>query len=803
MSLRSSAAAVLLCALSVSVEAGENGPAWRIEVGKGESWIPSNREIIHGEGGIVGFDARRVFKVSMLGDFDVDLGRRPMLEIVTAPSRAHWRLTGKTADGPETVLADYQTEGICRRNVATRLKALGKQRVTLRFMMWGWGAPAIQKLMLKRVAFVPKRAECDADSLSGEVLAWHERNLARAKAIGPVKHEHPSLRFRNAQKAALLKKARTTHRKFTGNILELISRMPEEKGKPVVVFDPGKQPRSTYVWGNNLLQLRPAASAPARIPWRDLYWHDFSLWLLAAALTDDAAFADQGKRWALALARWKFWMRPSYIFFDFGTSYPLQCLATAYDIGHAHMREPERAEVRAAIIQLAHGLYLNTMAGQGSIYNDLRGNHTSVTFCGLGMAGLALLGEHEEAACWVALAEEFMLNSFKEHTSGAWTESPSYGNYGVNEWLRLAEMLRNVTGRDHLKHPFLKRYGDFQLMLADWEGRDLAYNQGGAGARWNHWVFFYIAGELKDPNIQWLANFCIEGGKGVTGYGDAFWWASPSQEAERPAARNVGRNYVDIGLNVWRSGWEDDATILLHHCGRKGQHKEMNMNHFTLYVKGKRLLPDGLGTRTEDHNVPRINGRKQNKWGPGKTIAFHSDEVGGYSLGDATRSYGNKSLRHVLYLRDGALAIVDDIVLSERRESLLEFFLHPNGDTEAVGNVLRVTSGDVTTLGCVVDETGKALSMKAALRPEKRRGRATHDAVASRRAKGPTRTITFLRFGKAAAIGGRTLRIEKAGHAIDFVCGTERWRVGPGIRLARIVDGKQMSAISSEKETSK
>ena len=147
----------------------------------------------------------------------------------------------------------------------------------------------------------------------------------------------------------------------------------------------------------------------------------------------------------------------------------------------------------------------------------------------LWIAGSDLLPELPRWHRWAALAEQFMLDSFDEHTSGAWTESPSYGNYGVNEWLRLAELLRNVAGRDHLQHAFLKRYANYQLMICDWEGRNLGYNGGGAGQRWNHWVFFYIARELRSPQTQWLANFCIE--KDTTsfmGYGDAFWWADPT-----------------------------------------------------------------------------------------------------------------------------------------------------------------------------------------------------------------------------------------------------------------------------------
>ena len=79
----------------------------------------------------------------------------------------------------------------------------------------------------------------------------------------------------------------------------------------------------------------------------------------------------------------------------------------------------------------------------------------------------------------------------------------------------------------------------------------------------------------------------------AAGYGDAFWWADPTVPSRRPTARNVGATYPDVGVNVWRSGWQDDATILLHHCGRKGQHK---------------IIPVPVGTRVSDADTEELIG---------------------------------------------------------------------------------------------------------------------------------------------------------------------------------------------------
>ncbi|OGV66828.1 MAG: hypothetical protein A3K18_30275 [Lentisphaerae bacterium RIFOXYA12_64_32] len=727
--------------------------------------------------------------------FDVDLDSTPGLEIVTVPGNAAWRLTAVPVDSAlpddDTLLADCQAEGTCRRNVKERMGLSGRQRLLVRLTMWGWGGSDQQCLTLEKAGFVAERSETDADGMSGLMLTRHQAVLERAATIRPVKQAHPSLRYRDAEKQLLRQRAYSDYRPFAAAALATIDSIATEKALPDVRLD--SELLSGSQWRQYPLRLAPP-QAPAlspgkgwnlfdRVPgedsWRPLYWHLTSQLVIGSALTDDPVFAEQAKRWALTVCRWKFWCQPGYAYFDFGTSYPLQNLCQWYDIGYGRMSEEERTEVREAIAQLAHGLYLNALTGHGSIYNDLRGNHTAVSFCGLGTAGLALIGEHAEAAQWVALAEQFMLDAFAEHTSGAWTESPCYGNYGVSEWLRLAELLRNVTGRDHFQQPFLKRYADFSLMISDWEGRNLAYNQGGEGSRWNHWIFFCIAREWRYPEAQWLALFDLhDNPTAYMGYGDAFWWVDPSLQAVRPTERNAGRSFDDVGVNVWRSGWEDAATIVLHHCGRKGQHKEQNMNHFTLYALGQRCLPDGIGTTTRDHNVPVIAGRNQNNWGPGQTLMYHTDTRCGYSLGDASQAYGCPARRHVLYLREGLVCLVDDLDLGEAPAKTAEFLLHPNGQTRVSGNVVKVESGDVVLRGLFADLNGTLLPVTVNEREKKRF--ATHDVIATRSEQGPTRTVTFLRFGPKNQIAEAPCTVEPGAGYLDLRCGPERWRLGFG-----------------------
>ncbi|MGI5816900.1 MAG: DUF4962 domain-containing protein [Armatimonadota bacterium] len=726
--------------------------AWEREKLAQGSWVSDDASFAPDADGVVTVTRGAPHHSRLTTIIVADLTGAPWLDLRAHASNAQWKLTGSFAGGPEIVIADRQTVGRCTRNLAELFGAQGAGELRLHMHIWGWGSGAGHY-----VRFTPSLS-ADADrSDAAELLDGMERIDAScrsaARDIRPAVEGHPRLRFSDEGRDRWRELA-AAHPQYGQPLVGIIANLDAHRAEEPYVFDAVSTQTRRPAWGENLLSVRPPVApdlepGEGRDPfagmategaWRTLYWHSFSHWLIGAALSDEPDFAEQAKRWALELTRWRFWLEPDYIYFDFGTAYPLQCLASAYDIASGRMIGDELAEVREAIATLADGLYLNTISGHGSIYNDLRGNHTAVTMCGLGMAGCVLLGEDERAPLWIALAERFMLDAFEEHTSGAWVESPSYGAYGVNEWLRLAEVVRNVTGRNHFGHPFLRRFAEYQLHIADWEGRDLGYNGGGAGQYWNQWVFHAIARQWQDPRFQWLARPTGEALSGA-GYGDTLWWIDPDLAAQRPAEAATGRHFADIGVNVWRSGWEDDATILLHHCGMKGQHKEENMNHVTLYALGRRILPDGLGGGTADHNVVMVDDRIQNKWMPGATVAYHCDERSGYSLGDAQSAYFGWR-RHVLFLRPDLVVLIDDVPLGDRDDRDVRFMLHPSGETVAEGALLTVRSGEVALQAMTVLPDGSALPMAAGAREQQ--GRATHDAWASYTGRGDLRAVTLL-----------------------------------------------------------
>ena len=742
---------IVILLIAAPVHAAPLDAIWTREKPGDGGWISDNAQFAPDAEGVLTVNRGAPFNCRLTATVNADLGAAPWLDIEAHASNAQWRLTGSFAGGPELVVADQQTVGRCTRDLATLFGADGPGELRLHLHIWGWGSGPGHYVRFTP-SLVAEGTRADATQLLGEMEREDARCVARAEDLRLRVEGHPRLRF-NEQNREHWRELVAEYPQYGAPLVDIIADLEQHKAEEPFVFDAEAARTKRPAWGEYLLSIRPPATPELRrgqgadpFPgmstegtWRTLYWHDFSHWLIGAALSDDPVFVEQAKRWALGLTAWRFWLGADYIYFDFNTSYPLQCLCTAYDIAFDSMTDAERAQVQEAIATLAHGLYLNTLSGHGSIYNDLRGNHTAATMDGLGMAGCALLGEDDRAGLWIALAEGFMVDAFDEHTSGAWVESPSYGTYGVSEWLRLAEVMRNVTGENHLDHPFLRRFAEYQLHIADWDGRDLGYNVGGAGEYWNQWAFFAIAREWQDPRFQWLAH-PTEDAPLAAGYGDTLWWVDPDLPAERPTESLTGRHFSDIGLSVWRSGWSDDATILLHHCGMKGQHKEENMNHVTLYALGQRILPDGVGGKTWDHNVVVIDDRIQNKWMAGATLAYHCDERSGYSLGDAQSAYFGWR-RQVLFLRPDLVVLVDDLPLGGNEHDV-RFMLHPNGETTAEGGLLTVRSGEMALQAMTVLPDGTVLPMAAEEREQQ--NRATHNAWASYTGSGDLRAITLL-----------------------------------------------------------
>lgn len=571
---------------------------------------------------------------------DVDLARTPWLEVEVPRCNMPWRLTAQRAGGPEVLLADAQLAGTFRSDLGASLATTGPQRVTLRLYATTPGGE-----IDFGARFLATGAPTRADVALGELATLHGRDLSNAAGLTSRVAGWPRLMWNRDNRAA-----------WRTRILQ---------SPAAAAITDGMRDRSPFVVDASVgadripkhaLAIRPPEPSVGNPPYlpvmRDIVWWGFNEWELAAAVSDDPEITAQARRWTLSLVDSRFWTAPEWTSWDDDVAYPLMAMAEGYDLARESMTEPERARTREAIHAVATNFYWNILVKNGYIENDLRSNHAGSAFHALGIAGLVLLGEDPDAAVWVSLSELRMEDTFALHTSGATWESPAYGRYMVAEWFKLATMLANVTGREHRDDPYWRRHADFEVAVADWDARDLGYNQGGPHQWWNQWVLLGIAAFTRDPRHQWVGS---ASGVDQTGYGELPFYRDPTLAAERPKERNAGYHYPDIGVATWRTGWDPGDSIVLFHDGpRPLTHQDRGAGHVTFYGRGHRFLDDGLGALSDGHNLVTWDNQPQNQYVGGAMSRFFQDPRAGAATGDYSAWR-----RVVLYLRPDVLVLVD------------------------------------------------------------------------------------------------------------------------------------------------
>ena len=234
----------------------------------------------------------------------------------------------------------------------------------------------------------------------------------------------------------------------------------------------------------------------------------------AAAYSGDARYAAAARAWTLALAR--VWRREADGPPDASKAYAvtriIKALAVTYDLLADALQPADATELRDTLAALtAH--YVGFFAARP----ELRGpahetHHASVEAASLGLAALALLGEHPPAADWLALITRWHTDWLLPH---ALTPSLTH-NQTSNFWISITQYrlcfldaLRRGTGVD-LFAPFAAQLdGRAALAAAVWPGEP-APPPRGLFAETNHsWLLGPSYGQLDyaAPALVGLARF--------------------------------------------------------------------------------------------------------------------------------------------------------------------------------------------------------------------------------------------------------------------------------------------------------
>jgi len=403
--------------------------------------------------------------------------------------------------------------------------------------------------------------------------------------------------------------------------------------------------------------------------------------------------------------------------------------AAAYDCVCAFLSKEERRVVGEAMARLGVLPTLEDWVLPETRHHSLDSmghNWWSVCVSQAGLAALSLLGDDSRAEEWV----ERVVRGFVEWFSyrgnplqqrcptfdrdGAFYESVSYANYALHTYLLFRLAYRNTfpdSGPD--KIPLLERAGDFFLdtcyptsssLLSVNFGDTTVDANGAATAR------LLLANGIGDEaRLRWYLSRTDPSLSSPL----ALLYDDPGREASEPSGRPTSVLCSDIGWAVFRTSWQDDATLLAIKSGYTWNHAHADAGSFVLFHGGQPLIIDsgtcayglrdayiGYYCDSRAHNVILFNGKGQ----PTEDL-FRGTKTEGrlhqlidtsflrYVYADATgpmaRSY-NRCFRHFLWVGRSIL-IFDDV--RAHAPGQFEWLLHYAGEAERIYSGLLVSNG--------------------------------------------------------------------------------------------------------------
>lgn len=298
---------------------------------------------------------------------------------------------------------------------------------------------------------------------------------------------------------------------------------------------------------------------------------------------------------------------------------------------------------------------------------------------------VVLKGEAPDAAQWLDYSLR-ALTTFYPHwadADGGWAEGISYAISYNTLYLPALECLR-AAGYDLYRRPFYQKFRSFLLYCTSPIGEIRPFGDGadspmGAAAAT---LMLHHGRRFRDPACVWYARQVAPGPAGdplVALLTEDDLAARPPSELPFAAVfRGVGW----AGLHSALDRPEQD-TFFLFKSSPYGSvsHSHADQNSFAILKGGKALaIPSGYygpsygmphhaawTRQTKANNCILVNGEGQVVRSPaaqGRIAAFRHQKVLTYVAGDAARAYGGKLktfLRHVVFLRPGLLAVLDEL----------------------------------------------------------------------------------------------------------------------------------------------
>ncbi|MBN2411929.1 heparinase II/III family protein [candidate division KSB1 bacterium] len=355
----------------------------------------------------------------------------------------------------------------------------------------------------------------------------------------------------------------------------------------------------------------------------------------------------------------------------------------------------------------------------------LLSNHMLIETSALGITGMSLKDEIEDAGLFLNTADEWTTRIIKHAPlDGSWGEGVQYWQYGTGYFLRYLEAAKTFGFKDYYPvYEWLKINGYFPIYfsLPERPTQFVNFSDCNSKAYMPSFLFFLPAAVYQNEYFQDFGIKALQGEPHKFSWLD-FIFYDPNLQAKDCYTLPEFKHFTDNGFVTMRSGWDKDATVVGFRCGpapghqnqqdpmlieKKGfgpGHGHPDINSFCIYSTGQWLALDPGYTHLKDtrnHNTIIVNGYGQagaggawldylafEKRDPAPSILYvQNTPEYDYVLGDAGNIYVDEARltgfrRHLLFLKPNVVVIADDIEAGQG--STIEWLLNFNGSINEI-----------------------------------------------------------------------------------------------------------------------
>lgn len=549
---------------------------------------------------------------------------------------------------------------------------------------------------------------------------------------------HPRLFFTADELPGLREKAQSTHAEIWAPILAYVESLVGTLPPTATPVNGDEEAFRQY--GNQLIPLA-----------------------FVCVISEDDNHCDLAKDYLLTYATWSQWDQNN--FRDLGLAHMLMGSAIAYDWLFPVMSPEEQQTAREALAAWGQRMYEASIEPKRDEWNNWWAqsylqNHASTNHSALGMAGLALRDEDQNAWTWVQHAwsqlarDQFILNGIGD---GSWHEGISYQNYKLTMLLPFVHNLKRLQGLDILANTYLHNYVSWRLYnhlpgkvfpLLTFGNLEFAWGNSYAPEN----ILRFIANEYESGQAEWLAQqlTAAEGRFAnifrTPWYVFEFLYYDPAVTAQPPTDDlPLRQTFSDLEGVIWRTGWDDDALLfglktgayggrfafdtfvaetypwnapcLVTSCQLNIGHDHDDMNSFYIYRSGSWLTSENVGAGIYDsayHNTLLIDNEGQdrppdNSWRDpdffigidGFLEATAGTQDFDYLAADVTQRYDFDDLedvtRHVLFVRPSYFVMLDNLAAANAHQ--YDWVAHFDAGVSVEGNWVRGEADDGQILG--------------------------------------------------------------------------------------------------------